>query len=143
MTSYTIINTISGIHMGVYTGSTPAEALDEMARAAGYTDYAAACEVAPVAEGELAVEPMSHARRGRNIFASIRHNDAVGDDPRRVMLERTYRGGRFVWVESDAPDVIVADGATRTEATAALVVVYSSPQWDLRIQRRVNFRSAQ
>ncbi len=81
-------------------------------------------------------------QRNRNVYASIRHNDAVGDDPRRVLLERTQRGGRYVWVESNGPDVIVADGATRTEANAALRLVYSSPQWDLRVQVRKFFRAA-
>ncbi len=40
MTTFTITNTASGIVLGQYEAATEAEALDLMARDAGYADYA-------------------------------------------------------------------------------------------------------
>lgn len=56
MSKYLITNTISGVELGVYEGNTESEALDAMARDAGYSDYAECCDVAPVIEGEIVVE---------------------------------------------------------------------------------------
>lgn len=55
MSKYSIENTISGVVLGEYEANSEAEALDAMARDAGYTDYAAACKVAPTVEGEIKV----------------------------------------------------------------------------------------
>lgn len=57
MTHFTISNTISGAHLGIYQGDTKAQALDALANDAGYEDHAAACRAAPVGDGELKVEP--------------------------------------------------------------------------------------
>jgi len=46
MTRYLIENPISGTVFGVYEGNTAADALDAMARDAGYADHAEACSVA-------------------------------------------------------------------------------------------------
>lgn len=55
MTRYTITNTLSGAVLGQYEAASKAEALDRMAQDAGYADYAEACVVAPVQDGEIAV----------------------------------------------------------------------------------------
>lgn len=55
MNKYRIENTVSGADLGVYEGSTEAEALDAMARDAGYRDHAHAEEITPSKSGELAV----------------------------------------------------------------------------------------
>lgn len=53
MTTYQIHNSKSGTIIGVFAGATEAEALEAMARDAGYRSYAECCEVAPVAEGQI------------------------------------------------------------------------------------------
>ncbi len=57
--TYSIGNTISGADLGAYEGATEAEALDAMARDAGYTDYAEAQSVAPAAYGEIVATEMT------------------------------------------------------------------------------------
>jgi hypothetical protein len=59
MPRYRIINTLSGVELGEYDGSDEHDALDTMAREAGYGDFHEACGVAPVADGELHIEPVS------------------------------------------------------------------------------------
>ena len=58
---YIIENTLSGVVLGDYEGQTPADALDAMARDAGYSDYAQACEVAPAEPGEIIAKPKEDA----------------------------------------------------------------------------------
>lgn len=52
---YRITNTVSGLVLGFYEGTDEADALDTMARDAGYADHDAACDVATVEDGELSV----------------------------------------------------------------------------------------
>lgn len=55
MSKYLITNTHSGVEIGLYEGNTEAEALDAMARDAGYSDYTECCEVTPTRKGEITV----------------------------------------------------------------------------------------
>jgi hypothetical protein len=55
MRLFRIDNARTSFEFGVFEGHTPDQALDAMAREAGYTDYAAACAVAPVEDGEILV----------------------------------------------------------------------------------------
>jgi hypothetical protein len=55
MNTYRITNPTTGADLGTYTGTTPAQALDAMAREAGYRDYAACCEDVPAPDGGLRV----------------------------------------------------------------------------------------
>lgn len=53
--SYTISNTVSGHFLGVYEGTSRDDALDSLARAAGYADYqdyCEECEVTPALSGD-------------------------------------------------------------------------------------------
>lgn len=56
-TNWRIRNTSTAVVLGDYPGATAAEALDAMAKDAGYPSYASACEEVPVAEGEIEVTP--------------------------------------------------------------------------------------
>jgi len=53
--SYTISNAISGHCLGIFDGTSKDDALDTLARAAGYEDFAdyrAECEVNPALSGD-------------------------------------------------------------------------------------------
>jgi hypothetical protein len=52
---FQIRNTVTLTDLGIYEATDAQGALDAMAQDAGYADHAAACEVAPVREGEIEV----------------------------------------------------------------------------------------
>lgn len=65
MRTFRIENTISGVVLGEYHASSASDALDAMARDAGYADHADAQRSDPAADGELRVTegfvwPMTH-----------------------------------------------------------------------------------
>ena len=60
MNTYRIDNTISGTFMGTFEGIDERAALDAMARDAGCSDYAAACEIAPIQDGEILISDVTN-----------------------------------------------------------------------------------
>lgn len=55
MATWTIENTVSGLVLGEWEGETAADALDAMARDAGYRDYADLQVRVPADDGEIIV----------------------------------------------------------------------------------------
>jgi hypothetical protein len=55
MATYRIENARSRVVLGEYEGTSQADALDTMARDAGYANYHACCMVAPPSNGEIIV----------------------------------------------------------------------------------------
>lgn len=59
MATYMIENTVSGVILGEYDGATEAEALDALARDAGYESYDDACRVSGMPKpGEIKVSKL-------------------------------------------------------------------------------------
>lgn len=80
MKAHRIKNTVSGLVLGVWFGcDDDAAALDAMARDAGYENHAAACEVAPVTDGELRVD------EALVLVALVKGGDAQDADSALVM----------------------------------------------------------
>lgn len=73
MKSYQITSS-AGVHMGVYAGSTPAEALDAMARDAGYRDQVDAAEQVGAFEGTVVAVEETVALA---IARSVSHTEIV------------------------------------------------------------------
>ena len=57
MKNWKIGNKVSGADLGIYPGETVADALDALARDAGYRDHADACEVTGEDGSDLSVVP--------------------------------------------------------------------------------------
>lgn len=55
MNIYEITNIFSGVCLGYYNGNSVIQALEAMAKDAGYSSYAALCKLIPPADGELEV----------------------------------------------------------------------------------------
>ncbi len=58
MKSFSIDNIVSGDELGRYFAETAAQALDIMARIAGFRDFEAACDGLPVLRREIVVTPL-------------------------------------------------------------------------------------
>lgn len=54
---YQIVNTLSGHDFGTFDADTEMEALEALARDAGYASHEEAQQVAPISPGELLVRP--------------------------------------------------------------------------------------
>jgi hypothetical protein len=61
MKYWNIGNKLSGMDLGVYEGDTPEEALDALARDAGYRDYSDALDQIGAKDGELVVVEVERA----------------------------------------------------------------------------------
>lgn len=86
MTTYRILNARSSTDLGVYDARDEAEALDLMARDAGYRDYAALQAEVPADEGELVVEPWPPTLyKGESIRNKRGARASVGDFLPRVI----------------------------------------------------------
>jgi hypothetical protein len=59
MKTYSIGNKVSGAHLGTYDGETEKEALDAMARDAGYRDYVHASQETGTNADELVVTELA------------------------------------------------------------------------------------
>lgn len=120
MTKFSISNTLSGAFMGFFEGKTEQEALDAYARDAGYADFAAACEVAPVNDGEIEVEevlatPVQYTNSGDErpvAFAAFSEFEPSGDavPTSRVLDGSSDDGFDEEWAE---PGYVVIDGEKR------------------------------
>jgi hypothetical protein len=84
MAHFRIVNTVSGMDLGIYQGQTAEDALDDMARIMGYADHADACSVAPVDDGELRVTRVDDDAAETNSLTPglrvVRHDDELGLD---------------------------------------------------------------
>lgn len=61
MNTYRITNMTSGLTLGDYEGATSADALDTMARDAGYADHAAMCAVTESDGSDLRVREVEES----------------------------------------------------------------------------------
>lgn len=69
MKTFRIENRASGLVLGEYEGDTQAEALDAMARDAGHTNFAAACEVTEEDGSDLIVTEVAVLAEGDEVEA--------------------------------------------------------------------------
>ena len=120
MTTYTISNRISGITLGQYDAETPAQALDAMARDAGYDDYAEACAVAPSDNGEIvAAEVYKPHTKPKTFYAAQRPRGFINET---IVSRFTCKSARDAWVighENDGDVNAATHGAFAITANRA------------------------
>jgi hypothetical protein len=109
--AYRIINRRSGLDLGTYQGRTESEALEAMARDAGYPSYREMAEVAPVAEGDLQMIEVSAREEGE----PARHYAAVWPYGRGVVDEAGRATcGLWAFESRQARDRYVENGPAYT-----------------------------
>lgn len=78
MNTYSIQNTTSGADLGIYSGETPAAALDAMSRDAGYRDHADACATTGEDGSDLRVTLVDATETARLAF--VAYCEEIGSD---------------------------------------------------------------
>lgn len=105
MPRYRIGNTASGADLGIYEAASEADALDALARDAGYRDHAHAQEVAPSRPGELVVEEVRDT-------ATFTAGQQVETRPDTELFARGDRCGTLIRIGRTRHTVRLADGRT-------------------------------
>ena len=102
MPSFQVFNRESGVALGIYQGANGAEALNAMARDAGYANFAAACDVAS-------------------------GDDIVAEPANEWIIEAADAHDRWGIVDAEAGP---SEFATRKAAQAALDELVERLGWD-------------
>lgn len=115
MNTYMIENTKSGRVIGQYDASSQADALEVMARDAGYSDYAACCEVAPVADDEIRVTEMGDLTKIGALAETIK--EGLADNVRVNGVEFTEAWTAETAIETYLTDSEIEDLSAAEYAT--------------------------
>lgn len=107
---YQIENTSSGVILGTYEASSKEEALDLLAREAGYDSYHAAQEASPAAPGEILVTELDD----EDEFFVIASLTQAGEEKISAWLAEVAKPG----VNKDAVIIEVVSHLWETEAQA-------------------------
>lgn len=88
MKKFMITNTFSGFCLGIYEAETEKDALDSMARNAGYDNYDHANSVSQAKVGEIKVEEVEEPEPLKYIFYGLDRNKIPGKHPGEFMNEQ-------------------------------------------------------